>query len=255
VSKNFELLQEAGILLGSGSTPTAEGIDVEAKDQAPVIAKGLIEAGPAVREESMKLVQRLFLTPGQATPKAVMFAAIDSENGCSWLCALIAKLLAESVSGSVCLVEGNCRTPSLPKVLGVDNHYGLVDALKQEGAITGFAKPIGIGPNNFWLLSSGSLLPDSLSLLNGNRMKERVSELRREFDYLVIDAPPLNACADGIVLGRLADGVVLVLEANGTRREAALRVTESLRASNIPVLGAVLNNRTFPIPAALYKRL
>ena len=68
-------------------------------------------------------------------------------------------------------------------------------------------------------------------------------------------APPLSAYADGLILSRLVDGVVLVLEANGTRREAALRVTDSLRKSKIPVLGAVLNNRTFPIPATLYKRL
>jgi Mrp family chromosome partitioning ATPase len=182
-----------------------------------------------------------------------MFAAIEAKNGCSWLCANIAKLLAESVSGSVCLVEGNFRTPSLPKVLGVENHHGLMDALRQESTIRSFAKQIG--PNNLWLVSAGSFARDSLNLLNGERMKERIGELRQEFDYLLIDAPPLNAYADGMVLGRLADGVVLVLEANTTRREAALRITESLRATNIPVLGAVLNNRTFPIPAAVYKRL
>lgn len=253
MSKNFELLQEAGIWLGGARTLKTDGIAVEATSQAPAIATGLTAAEPAIREESLKLVQKLFLTPGQTAPKAVMFAAIDSKNGCSWLCAVIARLLAHSVSGSVCLVEGNFRTPSLPKVLGVDNHHGLVDALRQDGAMRAFAKPIG--PNNLWLLSCGSLLEDSLNLLNGNRMRDRVSELRSEFDYLVMDAPPLNAYADGMVLGRLVDGVVLVLEANGTRREAALRVTESLRASKIPVLGAVLNNRTFPIPAALYKRL
>jgi Mrp family chromosome partitioning ATPase len=182
-----------------------------------------------------------------------MFVAIDSPHGCSSLCVDIARLLAENVSGSVCLVESNFRTPTLPKLLNVDNHYGLADALRQEGAIKNFAKEIG--PANCWFLSAGLLQQDSLNLLNGERMKERVIELRQVFDYLVIDAPPLNAYADAIALGRLVDGVVVVLEANETRREAALRVTESLRASKIPVLGAVLNNRTFPIPSALYKRL
>ena len=105
------------------------------------------------------------------------------------------------------------------------------------------------------MLSSGSLKKDSPSFLNSDRMKERLAELRREFDYLLIDAPPLNAYADAMALGRLVDGVVLVLEANATRREAALQVTESLRAAKIPVLAAVLNKRMFPIPAALYKRL
>jgi Mrp family chromosome partitioning ATPase len=252
MSRNFELLK-AETCRSGGPTRATEEPAVAAKKQERTAAQELTEAESVAREESLRLVQRLFLTPGPAVPKAVMFAPVDSENGCSWLCAVIAKLLAESVSGSVCLVEGNFRAPSLPQVLGVDNHYGLGNALTQEGAIRSFGKQLR--PDNFWLVSAGSLVQDSLSLLVGDRMKQRVTELRREFDYVVIDAPPLNAYADGMILSRLVDGVVLVLEANGTRREAALRVTESLRATKIPVLGAVLNNRTFPIPAALYKRL
>lgn len=92
-------------------------------------------------------------------------------------------------------------------------------------------------------------------LVNSDRLRDRLGELREEFDYLLVSAPPLSAFADGMVLGRMLDGVVLVLEADTTRREAAVRVTEGLRNSRIPVLGAVLNNRTFPIPAAVYKRL
>jgi receptor protein-tyrosine kinase len=252
MSRNFDLLQSEICLDGVPQCTTA-GVAGEANEQAQTAVKGLTAGESAAREESLKLVQRLFLTPGQVTPKSVLFAGVDADTGCSSLCAVIARLLAESVSGSVCLLEGNFRTPTLPQVLGVDNHHGLADALRQEGAIRGFAKRIG--PSNFWLVSSGSLVQDSLDLLNGARLKERVSELRSEFDYLLIDAPPLSAYADGMILSRLVDGVVLALEANGTRREAALRVTDSLRKSNIPILGAVLNNRTFPIPAALYKRL
>jgi len=79
--------------------------------------------------------------------------------------------------------------------------------------------------------------------------------LRDAFDYILIDAPPLNQYAEAIGLGQLADGLVLVLEANATRRESALRVTEMLRAAQVQVLGAVLNKRTFPIPQSLYHRL
>jgi Mrp family chromosome partitioning ATPase len=86
-------------------------------------------------------------------------------------------------------------------------------------------------------------------------MKERIAELRSEFDYLLFDVPPLNVYADAMVFGRMVDGALLVLEANATRRESALRVAETLRSTKIPVLGAVLNGRTFPIPDMLYKRL
>jgi Mrp family chromosome partitioning ATPase len=58
-----------------------------------------------------------------------------------------------------------------------------------------------------------------------------------------------------MLLSRWTDGVVLVLEANATRRDAARRVKEILDAANVSVLGVVLNNRTFPIPDVLYRRL
>jgi len=255
MSKNFELLQQAGIGLGAVPTSSAKPTGVEATSQALTTAaeKVIPATEPGVREEALKLVQRLFLSQGQAAPKAVMFAAVDSKNGCSRLCAVIAQLLAESVSGSVCLVEGNFRTPSLPEVLGVPSYLGLADSLREEGPIRGFAKKAG--RENLWLLSAGSQARDSASLLNCDQMKERIAELRKEFDYLLIDAPSLTAYADGMVFGRLADGIVLVLEANETRREAAVRVVENVRALKIPLLGAVFNNRTFPIPSALYKRL
>jgi len=254
MSKNYELLQQAEIGLGT-VTAFPAGRDASAPESLPreTTEAALSGVEPSVREESMKLVHRLFLTPGLAAPKAVVFAAIDSKNGCGWLSAVVAQLLAKSVPRSVCLVEGNFRTPSLPKLFGTKKRQGFSDALQQEGAIRGFATQVG--SENLWLLSAGSAGPESTVLLNGDRMKGRVKELRSEFDYILIDAPPMNAFADGAALGRLADGVVLVLEANVTRREAALRVTENLRNENIPVLGAVLNSRTFPIPSALYKRL
>jgi protein-tyrosine kinase len=254
VSKNFELMQQARIGLGgSAALPgTAVGAST-AKQKVEIASDAMGGVAAATHEESLKLVQRLFLTPGQTPARAVVFAAIDPGNGCSQLCSVSARLLAESVSGSVCLLDGNFRSPSLPEKLGVENHHGLADCLRQQGPIQQFAKRVR--RENLWLLSAGSLAKESLNLLNCDRMNERMAELRSSFDYLLIDAPPLNTYADAVVFGRLSDGVVLVLEANATRREAALRVAESLRATKIPVLGAVLNKRTFPIPAMLYKRL
>jgi len=116
-----------------------------------------------------------------------------------------------------------------------------------------FAKPLL--PRNLWLLSCGSAANESAALLNSERMKSRITELRNEFDYVLLDAPPLSTYADAVALGQLADGVVLVLEANSTKREAAVRVVENLRAANVNILGAVFNKRTFPIPESLYQLL
>ena len=205
------------------------------------------------REESSKLVQSIFLSHKEESPRVVAFAGIDSGNGCSWICAQTAALLADRKLGSVCLVDANLRAASLPELFGVANHFGLTDALSKEGSIRDFAKVVR--SDNLWLLSCGSRCAESSGLLNSENMKTRVAELRKEFDYVLIDSPPLNAYSDGLALGQLADGLVLVLEANSTRRESAAKVAENLRVAQVRILGAVLNKRTFPIPEFLYHRL
>jgi succinoglycan biosynthesis transport protein ExoP len=252
MSKNFELLQQAELLTAAVSAPKSSA--VQAGQYAGTHSNGherRLDLDRVAEEESLRLVQTVFLAAN--APRVVMFAGIDSGNGCSHICAQAAEMLATNVPGSVCLVDGNLRKPSLPEFFGVSNHHGLTDSLRNTGAIREFAKKLRL--DNLWLLSCGSLAADSSVLLNSELLKTRMAELRAEFDYVLIDSPPLSRYSDGMVLGQLADGVVLVLEANATRREVAMRVADSLRTKDIKVLGAVLNKRTFPIPDAVYKRV
>jgi capsular exopolysaccharide synthesis family protein len=259
MSKNFELLQQADLNGGTSSpaplpqpaAPLPSRVAFQAGNGNGQIAR--LNLDRVTEEETLRLVQGIFLSAGANPPRVVMFAAIDSGNGCSHVCAQAAEVLANNVAGSVCLVDANLRAPSLPEFFGVTNHHGLADSLRNSGGIREFAKALR-APNLF-LLSSGSLAADSTALINSELMKSRIAELRKEFDYVLIDSPPLNTYSDGIVLGQLSDGAVMVLEANSTRREAALRVADGLRAKQVRVLGAVLNKRTFPIPDALYHRL
>jgi succinoglycan biosynthesis transport protein ExoP len=254
MSKNFELMQRIAV---EREPDVAPRIQSRVLAQAPrvqeVRARDLQGLEKIAYEESLKLVQRLFLTQPEAAPRVVVFAGITQGNGCSRVCSSAARTLAKNVTGSVCLVDANLRSPSLADSFRVPNHHGFTDALRGVDAVRTFAQRIG--PDNLWLLSSGSSLGDPFSLLNSIRVKERFSELRSEFDYILVDAPPLTNYVDAIALGQLSDGIVLILEANATKREAALSVTQNLHAAQIRVLGAVLNKRTFPIPDSLYRRV
>jgi Mrp family chromosome partitioning ATPase len=86
-------------------------------------------------------------------------------------------------------------------------------------------------------------------------MRLRLAELRQYFEYVLIDAPALSRGSDSIVLGRAAEGVVLVLKANASRRDVARKAVQDLQNAGARVLGAVLNQRTFPIPQAIYAKL
>lgn len=252
MSRNFELMQQAGRVREFPPIHEEEAWtgEREVKDGPSV---KILDFGQFAREESLRLVQRTFLLQTPDPPRAVVFAGIDHGNGCSQLCAQTAETLASNTRGSICLVDANLRSPSLPQLFSTANHYGLTDALRQEGPIRSFTKPLGV--RNISLLSCGSIGADAPSLLTSERLKNRFAELRKEFDFVLVDAPPLSRYADAITLGQVTDGFVLVLEANATRREVAQMAADSLRAAQIRILGAVLNKRTFPIPSLLYQKL
>jgi Mrp family chromosome partitioning ATPase len=250
MSRNFELMQE----LAAVSTASSRRFDSTSTYVADSDAASTVnlKSGYPADHEALGIVQRIFLVQSQTPPRVVVFTGVDHGVGCSRIAASTATTLARNTPGQVCLVEANFRSPALPEFFGVTNHHGLADALLQDGPIRSFIKPVV--RDKLWLLSCGAQT-DSANVMPAERVKARLTELRSEFDFVIVDAPPLNKYDDAIPLAQFTDGVVLVLEAGATRREAAQTATASLRTANIPVLGAVLNKRTFPIPDSIYKRL
>jgi len=204
-------------------------------------------------EEQVKLVQRLFFLPGPQAPRVVLFCGVESGSGATWVCAHAAETLASQVKGSVCLVDANLHTPFLHDYYRRENPSGLSEILLRSQPVRGLAHPVNGG--NLWLLTCGAKSPDPHLLLTSDRLRGCLAELRREFDYILVDGPPVNIYADTPLLGKLTDGVVLVVRANFTRREAAKNAAESLADAKVRVLGAVLNKRRFPIPEVLYRMI
>jgi Mrp family chromosome partitioning ATPase len=99
------------------------------------------------------------------------------------------------------------------------------------------------------------LTNDRDALLSLAELKHLLGQLSGEFEYVLIDAPGAGVCGDAAILGQVADSAVLVIEADSTRRMSARRAKESLDAAGVRLLGAVLHDRSFPIPERLYKRL
>lgn len=246
MSKHFELMQS---MEQSTFAEPEVGSDlrVEIRDGQ---AQALSQPNWA-DEEALRLVQQVFMVP--SPPKVVVFSGIDHGSGCTRICASVAETLARSARRPVCLVEANFRTPALSEMMGTTDLQGLTDALLQKGQIECFAKPLG--RDNLWLLSSGSVSLNSPGLLSSGRLHDRMIELREAFDFVIIDAPPLNLYSDAIAVGQTSDGLVLILEAESTRRETASAVASNLRSVKVPILAAVLNKRRFPIPNAIYTRL
>jgi succinoglycan biosynthesis transport protein ExoP len=232
MSRNYELMREI-----EQNQALLSNYSIE---PASILGKGSSRGFPRPLASDLMagLVQRVFLQP-QKPPRLVVFAAVDHGNGCSQIAASVARALTASAPGAVCLVEANFRSPALPRMLGTTNYQGFTDALLQQGGIRSFMKPMLNGC--LWLLSSGPVAADSPSLLAADRVSARFVELRAEFDFVIVDAPPLSRYADAIALGKLSDGMVLVLEAESTRQNTASAAVQSVRSARVQVLGAVLN--------------
>jgi hypothetical protein len=205
------------------------------------------------REEEVKLVQRVFSVGGTIARQVVLFAGIDEETGCAPICLRASEILTTRADGPVCVVDAALRSPSLHQYFGVDNIKGLGDAVRESGPIQDFAHHLP--ERNLWVMPSGLGSAQLNTLLFLDRLHSRMTELRAMFKYVVIHSLPFNLDPVTIPLSHLTDGVVLVVEANSTRRDRARRVKKNLEAASVPVLGVVLNNRTFPIPEAIYSRL
>lgn len=204
-------------------------------------------------EETVKLVQRVFIFPNSHAPQVVVFSSVDEDDSSSEICSRVGQVLATQVSGSVCLVDANLLKPSLHRLLGVSKLRGLADAAVQPGRIKDFA--IRIASGNLWLVPTGSSAGEVQGLFASDQLRSRMLELSKAFDYVLINAPSARSSADAVLLGQTAEGVILVVEANSTRRESARIAKETFERAKVRLLGAVLNNRTFPIPEALYQKL
>jgi capsular exopolysaccharide synthesis family protein len=215
--------------------------------------RGELDLEAMARGEAIKLVQRVFLLPGADAPRMVLFCGVGRGDGSSWVCLRASETLASQVKASVCVVDANLHAPFLHEYFRKSNSKGLAEAVRGSGPISNYAQLLNGG--NLWVITCGSRTTDPHTLLTSDRLPARLAELRTVFDYVLIDAPPVNLYGDATLLGRLADGVVLVVQANSTHREVVRKAKESLESAKLRVLGAVLNKRTFPIPDSWYRKL
>jgi Mrp family chromosome partitioning ATPase len=247
MSRNFELMTQLEIEVGATDhfTPAAADRTVP-MDVVPILSS---HAGSAGGEEMLRLVQRVFLSANGSAPRQVVLCGVDDENGSSSVCVKTGNTLAANSSRPVCLVDANVRSPRLSGMFGVDGttpFSGPSASLREQCAKIG---------GNLWLAGPNILADNSQVLLPTVQLKKRLAELRDAFEYMLIDAPGTSVCGDAQLLCQVADAVILVIEANSTRRLTARKAKKSLDAAGARVLGTVLHNRTFPIPGWVYRNL
>jgi receptor protein-tyrosine kinase len=145
----------------------------------------------------------------------------------------------------VLLIDADLRRPRLHRVFDICNDWGLTDMLQNPefagtAPLTSVTRATGV--SNLWVMPSGPGAAAIPELLYSANLKALLKRARQEFDFVLIDSPPMLLYADGRVLGRMSDGIVMVVRANRVSREELRGACQRFLQDGIPVLGMVLND-------------
>ncbi|MBM4148252.1 MAG: polysaccharide biosynthesis tyrosine autokinase [Lentisphaerae bacterium] len=154
--------------------------------------------------------------------------------------------LALSQTGKrVLLVDSDLHGPMTHRILGAGMEKGLSSILVGEEKWRDVVHTVGTQGGeelkNFHAISAGPSSPNPSELLGSRKMKEFLAEVRKEYDYIIIDTPPVLFVSDASVLAALADGVIFVVRAGATTRTLLVRAREQLEGVKAKIIGSVLN--------------
>ena len=140
----------------------------------------------------------------------------------------------------VLVIDTDLRKPRLHHSLGASRTRGITNLILGDCSVDDAIKTTDVP--NLYVLPCGPQPPNPAELLLTDRFREVLQDLESRFDRILLDSPPLLAVTDGVVLSRIADGVILVTQAGKTLLDDAVQCARQLRDVNAPLLGVVLND-------------
>ena len=148
--------------------------------------------------------------------------------------------LAAAISqtgSSVVVVEGDLRQPTFAKYLDIEGGAGLTDVLIGRAELSDVLQRWGRNP--FYVLPAGRTPPNPSELLGSDEMEQTLETLQDQFDYVIVDAPPVLAVTDAVVLGKLSTGLLMVVATGLTTKQELEHSLQVLETAAANVLGLV----------------
>ncbi|MDD2213489.1 MAG: CpsD/CapB family tyrosine-protein kinase [Oscillospiraceae bacterium] len=172
--------------------------------------------------------------------RKIVFTSANAAEGKTTTTANVAISLAQQVGVKVLLIDGDLRKPKLNRFFGLKNIPGLtnylVQSLPREEIIQSTRIP------NLQLISSGTTIPNPSEILASPEMQKFLATLGAEYDFIILDSPPINAVIDAVSLSSLADGYVLVVRSGVTQTNELDRAILALEKAQTKILGLILND-------------
>jgi exopolysaccharide transport family protein len=202
---------------------------------APIILR---DPQSAVAEAYRVLRTNLIFSSAEGTGRVLMVSSANPGEGKTTTVANLAASLAEN-GARVLAVEADLRRPTIHQHFGVQKSPGLSDLIVGKSPMTQAIQ--GTRLPRLSVLPCGYLPPNPAELLGSDSMREIIGTLRKRYDWVLIDAPPILAMADTPVLCPHVDGIVLVVWAEACTRPAIEHAVDQVRRVGGRITGVVLN--------------
>lgn len=183
------------------------------------------------------------------SPRSLVFSSSIPEEGKTTTATNLAITMAQS-GLRVVVVEADLRRPRLATYLGLDGAVGLTSVLVGTASLEDALQPWGDGQLD--VLASGPTPPNPSELLGSHGMASVIQRLEQQYDFVLIDAPPLLPVTDAAVVATIASGAVLIVHHGHTRQKQLAQAVAALRSVDVTVYGVVLTMVPTKGPDAYY---
>ncbi|HNX27640.1 MAG TPA: polysaccharide biosynthesis tyrosine autokinase, partial [Phycisphaerae bacterium] len=255
----YELSQDhitpQGVLSAmSAARPTAKQRSIDQIDNKLHMSDLLIahkDRGGPITEEFRALRTSLLAT---ATDERFCYLITSPEtgDGKTLTCLNLALVMIERLDYKTIVVDCDLRKGAISRYLKGRRSPGAAEVLRGAATIKDVTQPTAY-PNMFFI-PAGKAHPNEVGeLVGGPDLMEFVTDLRRLYDYVIIDTPPINSFSDVGMLGLATGEALLVVRMNRTKRESVLKSIRLLNAANVKLAGLVLTDRRHFLPGNVYR--
>lgn len=147
------------------------------------------------------------------------------------------------IDTKVLLIDSDMRKPTVHKYFGISNKVGLSNALSGMNPVEECIQKIE-GLPNLSVIASGILPPNPSELLSSPAMKKLLSDLEEDYDYIILDTPPVNIVSDALALVNDVDGVSMVVSQKKSTYPEITKAVDALKFANANIIGLILNRST-----------
>lgn len=170
--------------------------------------------------------------------RSLLITSISPEEGKSFTAGNLAIIMAQQRTNTL-LIDADLRRGVQHNTFSVPKEPGLTNFLSNKNTLNSLVHPTHIP--NLSVMSCGSLVPNPSELLGSIQMKRLLAEVKRKFDYIIFDAPPLDAATDSVVLGTLVDAVSIVVRGGKTDHKIASERLEIFQNVPAKIIGVIIN--------------